>query len=125
MKRINISGHFLFEYINRLQCIELTGRCSPLRLMLISPLTYAVHYKQWRIQDFPKVGAPSLLGVVVGGGRCRQHIILPKFLNKLHEIERLWIPRRGRASLAPFPLDPPLINVHDQQKFSTIFTFGK
>ena len=30
-----------------------------------------------------------------------------KFSQKLHEIERIWAPRGGRASLAP-PLDPPL-----------------
>ena len=33
----------LFEHINSLQCYELTRRCSPLPLMLASPLTYAVH----------------------------------------------------------------------------------
>ena len=30
-----------------------------------------------------------------------------KFSQKLHLIERIWTPQRGRASLAP-PLDPPL-----------------
>ena len=43
---------------------------------------------QWRIQDFPEMGAPTL-----GGGgdiRCCQ------FSQKLHEIERIWT--RGRAS---------------------------
>ena len=30
-----------------------------------------------------------------------------KFSQKLHEIERIWAPQGGRASLAP-PLDPPL-----------------
>ena len=38
-----------------------------------------------------------------GGGR--QHKILPTFLKKLHEIERIWTPG---ASLAPL-LDPLLI----------------
>ena len=28
----------------------------------------------------------------------RQHTILQKFPQKLHEIERIWTPRRGRAS---------------------------
>ena len=30
-----------------------------------------------------------------------------KFSRKLHEIERIWTPRGGRASLMP-PLDPPM-----------------
>ena len=30
-----------------------------------------------------------------------------KFSRKLHEIERIWTPRGGRASLTP-PLDPPM-----------------
>ena len=44
-------------------------------------------WMQWRIQDFPKVGAPIL--EEVGG---RQHIILANFPKKLHEIERIWTP---------------------------------
>ena len=44
-----------------------------------------------------------------GGGRepsrgGREHA---KFSRKLHEIERIWTPRGGRASLTP-PLDPPM-----------------
>ena len=31
-----------------------------------------------------------------------------KFSRKLHEIERIWTPRGGRASLTP-PLDPPML----------------
>ena len=31
-----------------------------------------------------------------------------KFSRKLHEIERIWTPRGGRASLTP-PLDPPMV----------------
>ena len=34
-----------------------------------------------------------------------------KFSRKLHEIERIWTPRGGRASLTP-PLDPPMIVIH-------------
>ena len=41
---------------------------------------------QWRIQDFPEGG--------------REHA---KFSRKLHEIERIWTPRGGRASLTPPP----------------------
>ena len=33
-----------------------------------------------------------------------------KFSRKLHEIERIWTPRGGRASLTPPPLDPPMAN---------------
>ena len=43
---------------------------------------------QWRIQDFPEVGAPT-----VGGATYN----FAKFSQKLHEIERNW----GRAFLAP------------------------
>ena len=45
---------------------------------------------QWRIQDFPDVGAPTLGG--------RQHTISPKFSPKLHEIEIIWTPGWGRTS---------------------------
>ena len=36
-----------------------------------------------------------------------QPIIWSKFSRKLHENERIWTQRRGRASLVP-PLDPPM-----------------
>ena len=45
---------------------------------------------QWRIQDYPKVGASTLQGV------STYHFA--KLSQKLHENERIWIP----------PLDPPL-----------------
>ena len=53
---------------------------------------------QWRIQDFPEGGAWTLQG-------GREHA---KFSRKLHELERIWTPRGGRASLTP-PLDPPML----------------
>ena len=56
--------------------------------MACSPVSCWIHY-QWRIQDFPEEGAPTLGG--------RQHTILPNFPKKLHEIERIWTPG-GRAS---------------------------
>ena len=40
---------------------------------------------QWRIQDFPKEGAPTL------GGAPTYNFA--KFSQKLHEIERIWTPR--------------------------------
>ena len=55
---------------------------------------------QWRIQDFPEGGAWTLQG-------GREHA---KFSRKLHEIERIWTPRGGRASLTP-PLDPPMTTI--------------
>ena len=63
----------------------------------------AIHltHRQWRIQDFPKEGAPT-----PQGGTPTYDFA--KFSQKLHEIERIWAPGGGRASLAP-PLDPPLI----------------
>ena len=48
---------------------------------------------QWRIQDFPEGGAWTLQG-------GREHA---KFSRKLHEIERIWTPRGGHASL----MSPP------------------
>ena len=39
----SLSRNCLFDGINSLQCYELTRRCRPLHLMLISPLTFAVH----------------------------------------------------------------------------------
>ena len=48
---------------------------------------------QWRIQDFPEGGAWTLQG-------GHEHA---KFSRKLHEIERIWTPRGGRASLTPPP----------------------
>ena len=55
---------------------------------------------QWLIQDFPQVGACTLQG-----GRD-----FAKFSQKMHEIERIWMPGRGRgrASLTP-SLDPPMV----------------
>ena len=52
-----------------------------------------VNISQWRIQDFPEGGAWTLQG-------GREHA---KFSRKLHEIERIWTPRGGRASLTPPP----------------------
>ena len=49
---------------------------------------------QWRIQDFPKGGAWTLQG----GAWTRN---FAKFSQKLHEIERIWMQRGGRASLTP------------------------
>ena len=49
-------------------------------------------HDQWRIQDFPEGGGAWTLQ----GGR--EHA---KFSRKLHEIERIWTPRGGRASLTP------------------------
>ena len=42
------------------------------------------HPNQWRIQDFPEVGAPTYNFV--------------KFSQKLHEIERIWPREGGRGS---------------------------
>ena len=67
--------------------------------------------KQWRIQDFPEGGAWTLQG-------GREHA---KFSRKLHEIERIWTPRGGRASLTP-PLDPPMVSTWNYGQF--FFSFG-
>ena len=43
---------------------------------------------QWRIQNFPEVGTPTLLG---GGGLPTY--FFAKISQKLHEIERIWTRR--------------------------------
>ena len=43
-----------------------------------------IHTSQWRIQDFPEVGAPTY--------------DFAKFPQKLHDIERIWTRRGGGAS---------------------------
>ena len=53
---------------------------------------------QWRIQDFPEEGAPTL----------KEAIIWSFFTQKLHEIERIWTPGGGGAASLALPLDPPM-----------------
>ena len=60
----------------------------------------SVYNVQWRIQDYPEVGAPTLWD------RGSPTYDFAKFSQKLHEIERIWAP--WGASLAP-PLDPPMM----------------
>ena len=55
---------------------------------------------QWRIQDFPEVGAP-----ILWGRGCR-HTILPNFPKNCMKLKEFG-PTGGRMSLT-FPLDPPL-----------------
>ena len=43
VKTMETYTELVSECINSLQCYQLTRRCSPLPLMLASPLTYAVH----------------------------------------------------------------------------------
>ena len=49
---------------------------------------------QWRIQDFPEEGAPTLQG----GAPTYD---FAKFSQKLHEIERIWAPRGGARPSRP------------------------
>ena len=58
----------------------------------------SIHYYQWRIQDFPQGGAPTLK---VG---ARTYF----FGRKPHENERILAPGGGARPWRP-PLDPPLI----------------
>ena len=53
---------------------------------------------QWRIQDFPDVGAPTTQGAPTYD--------FAKFSQKQHEIERIWTPRGTSVPCAP--LDPPM-----------------
>ena len=43
-----------------------------------------------------------------GGANSQKCYYFSIFCQKLHENERIWTPRGGRASLAP-PLDPPML----------------
>ena len=54
--------------------------------------------QQWRIQDFPEEGAPTLKG----GGAPTYY--LPNFSRKLHENEEILAERGGAR---PWPLTPP------------------
>ena len=56
--------------------------------------------RQWRIQDFPKEGAPTPQG-------GRQHTILPKFPKNCMKSKEFGPPGVGARPLRP-PLDPPL-----------------
>ena len=70
--------------------------------MEITPfvMNVAIKYFAYAVADpgFSRGG-----GVNPPGGR--EHA---KFSRKLHEIERIWTPRGGRASLTP-PPDPPML----------------
>ena len=55
---------------------------------------------QWRIQDFPEEGAPTLQA-------GEPTYDFAKFSQKLHEIERIWTPRGG-ARPKFYYVDPPL-----------------
>ena len=58
---------------------------------------------QWRIQDFPEEGAPTL-----GGAPTYD---FAKFFQKLHEIERISTPGGGATCPSCPPLDPPLYQI--------------
>ena len=51
--------------------------------------------EQWRIQDFPEEGAPTLQA---GGGGAPTYNFA-KFSQKLHEIERIWTPGGGASKI--------------------------
>ena len=53
---------------------------------------------QWRIQDFPEEGAPTLQGAPT--------YVFSKFPQKLHEIERIWLGGGARPKF--YYVDPPL-----------------
>ena len=72
-------------------------------------LFFATDIQQWRIQDFPE------------GGGGREHA---KFSRKLHEIERIWTPRGGRASLTPPPRSANVQNVLPVKHRSSVGLFG-
>ena len=63
-----------------------------------------VYITQWRIQDFPEVGAPTLRG----GGR--QHTNLSKFPKNCMKLKEFG-PGGGRGAARPkfYYVDPPLL----------------
>ena len=69
----------------------------------------AMKHRQWRIQDFPEEGAPTLGG---GGGASTYNFV--EFSQKLYEIERIWIPSGGGGARPKFYyVDPPLtVDIH-------------
>ena len=58
------------------------------------------HKDQWRIQDFPEVGAPTIQRTPTYN--------LAKFSQKLYEIGRIWTPWKGGWSPKFYYVDPPL-----------------
>ena len=65
---------------------------------------------QWRIQDFPEEGAPTLQG----GAPTYD---FAKFSPKLHEIERIWTPGGGGARPKFYYVDPPLQTNEEVDKY--------
>ena len=62
--------------------------------------TETLHSLQWRIQDFPEVGAPTPQG-------GRQHTILPKFPKNCMKLKEFG--PRGGARPKFYYVDPPLV----------------
>ena len=52
------------------------------------------HHVQWRIQDFPEVGAPTLSG-------GRQHMILPNFPKNCMKFKEFGPPGEGMRPSCP------------------------
>ena len=90
---INIVNYVASDHLNRFKLMS---------ALAAKILEY--HRFQWRIQDFPEGGAPTLRGAPT--------YYLPNFSGKLHENEEILAEKWGRAP----PLDPPL----DLQKESFV-----
>ena len=60
------------------------------------------HFSQWRIQDFPEEGAPTLQG-------GRQYTILPNFPKNCMKLKEFG-PRGGGARPKFYYVDPPLFH---------------
>ena len=76
---------------------------------------YLSYRTQWRIQDFPEEGALTLQG----GAPIYD---FAKFSQKLHEIERIWIPGGGGARPKFYYVDLPLVLVY--KRSSNLSTHG-
>ena len=100
--------------INLFYSAKLPENCIIMKKLVSQRLTY-----QWRIQDFPEVGAPT-----PGGAPTYD---FAKISQKLHEIEIIWTPRRGCAPKFYY-VDPPLImhaDVINKQIFLRLLPVSK
>ena len=73
-----------------------------------------IKYGQWQIKDFPEEGVPTLQGAPTYD--------FAKFSQKLHEIERIWTPRGGRASKILLDyVDPPLVALNFEPHYEFLW----
>ena len=92
---------FALTSTNNFELINLTHQMNWIRWEATCHSTEKISRCQWRIQDFPEEGAPTLQ-------RGAPTYDFAKFPQKLHEIERIWPPGGGGARPKFYYVDPPL-----------------